>query len=173
MLFRHSFVILVLTFVIRSEATWFSCLSPARATSCHCSGWAVCSANGVLPSCWFGRLLRERGHRVTMITSVVFDDFVRATGLDFVGIGTHAEFDDILKNPDVWSGVRGPEIILRMAGDSTARQFDAIHAALPDVQSALLIAPGTAFGARLAREKLGIPLINVHLQPVCYVSLFE
>src|SRR5882757_290260 len=131
------------------------------------------SAGDVLPFVWLGRLLRERGHRVTIITAVVFDDFVRATGMDFVGIGTHAEFDDILKNPDVWTGVRGPEIILKMAGDSDAQQLDAICAALPNLENAVLIAPGTAFGARLAREKLGIPLINVNLQPVCYVSVFE
>ena len=131
------------------------------------------SAGDVLPFVWLGRLLRERGHRVTIITAVVFADFVQATGLNFVGIGTQEEFDDILKNPEVWSGVRGPEIIFKMAGDSTARQFEAIREALPDLRSALLIAPGTAFGARLAREKLGIPLISVNLQPVCYLSLTE
>jgi rhamnosyltransferase subunit B len=131
------------------------------------------SAGDVLPFIWLGRLLRERGHRVTMITAVVFDDFVRATGMDFVGIGTHAEFDDILKNPEVWSGVRGPELIFKLAGDSTIRQFEAIRDALPDTRNAVLIAPGTAFGARLARENLGIPLISVNLQPVCYLSLIE
>ncbi len=131
------------------------------------------SAGDVLPFVWLGRLLRERGHRVTIITAVVFADFVNATGLNFVGIGTQAEFDDILRNPDVWSAVRGPELILQLAGESTARQFEAIRGALPDPRNGLLIAPGTAFGARLAREKLGIPLISVNLQPVCYISMFE
>src|SRR5450631_3737971 len=131
------------------------------------------SAGDVFPFVWLGRLLRNRGHRVTIITAVVFDEFVHATGLNFVGIGTPAEFDDILKNPDVWSAVRGPELIFKLAGGSTARQFAAIRHALPDLRNVLLIAPGTAFGARLAREKLGIPLISVNLQPVCYISLVE
>ena len=43
------------------------------------------SAGDVLPFVWLGRLLRERGHRVTIITSAPFDDFVRATGMDFCG----------------------------------------------------------------------------------------
>ena len=131
------------------------------------------SAGDVLPFIWLGRLLRERGHRVTIISSAPFDDFVRATGLSFVGLGTEAEFDEIIKNPDVWSAVRGPELILELAGDLTRRQFEAIRAAVPDRRSALLIAPGTAFGARLAREKLGIPLISVNLQPICYISEYE
>ncbi len=131
------------------------------------------SAGDVLPFVWLGRLLRERGHRVTIITAVVFADFVRATGLNFVGVGTEQEFDAILRDPEVWSAVRGPEIILQLAGDSTARQFEAISAAMVDPSRTFLIAPGTAFGARLAREKLSLPLISVHLQPVCYISLFE
>src|SRR5262249_47930534 len=119
------------------------------------------SAGDVLPFVWLGRLLRERGHRVTIITSAPFDDFVRATGLNFIGLGTAAEFDEIITNPDVWSAVRGPELILQLAGDLTLRQFEAIRRALPEARNALLIAPGTAFGARLAREKLGLPLISV------------
>ena len=131
------------------------------------------SAGDVLPFIWLGRLLRERGHRVTIITAAPFSDFVRATGLSFVGLGTEAEFDEILKNPEVWSAVRGPELILQLAGESTARQFEAIRQVLSDSGNALVIAPGTAFGARLAREKLGLPLVSVHLQPVCYISSYE
>jgi rhamnosyltransferase subunit B len=37
----------------------------------------------------------------------------------------------------------------------------------------LMMAPLTAFGARMAREKHGIPLITVHLQPMVFVSAHE
>jgi rhamnosyltransferase subunit B len=36
-----------------------------------------------------------------------------------------------------------------------------------------LLAPVTAYGARLAREKSGIPLVSVHLQPAVIVSAYD
>ena len=131
------------------------------------------SAGDVLPFVWLGRVLRERGHRVTLITAVVFEDVVRATGLDFVGLGSEEGFDEVLRNPDVWHGWRGPEIIFRHLGESTQLLYDAIGRTVTPGRSTLLVAPGTAFGARLAREKLGLPLISVQLQPVCYLSMYE
>ncbi len=131
------------------------------------------SAGDVLPFVWLGRLLRERGHRVTILTAVVFDEIIGATGLNFVGLGTAAEFDALIANPDVWHGWRGPELIFRHVGDSTASTFAAIRAAVRPGTPTLLVAPGTSFAARLAREKLGLPLIGVHLQPACYLSVHE
>lgn len=131
------------------------------------------SAGDVLPFVWLGRLLRERGHHVTIITAVVFDEIVRATGLNFVGLGTPEEFDALIADPDVWHGWRGPELIFRHVGKSTASMFDAIRDAVRPGAATLLLAPGTSFAARLAREKLGLPLIGVHLQPACYLSTHE
>jgi rhamnosyltransferase subunit B len=37
----------------------------------------------------------------------------------------------------------------------------------------LMIAPLTAFGARMAREKHGIPLLTVHLQPLAFMSAHD
>lgn len=36
-----------------------------------------------------------------------------------------------------------------------------------------MIAPLTAFGARMAREKHGIPLVTVHLQPMVFMSAYD
>ncbi len=131
------------------------------------------SAGDVLPFVWLGRLLRERGHHVTIITAVVFDEIIRATGLNFVGLGTRDEFDALIADPNVWHGWRGPELIFRHVGKSTASTFAAIRDAVRPGAATLLLAPGTSFAARLAREKLGLPLIGVHLQPACYLSIHE
>lgn len=131
------------------------------------------SAGDVLPFVWLGRLLRARGHRVTILTAVVFDEIIAATGLNFVGLGTEAEFDALIANPDIWHGWRGPELIFRSVGESTASTFEAIRAEVRRDTATLLVAPGTSFAARLAREKLGLPLVGVHLQPACYLSVHE
>src|SRR5262249_23103027 len=37
----------------------------------------------------------------------------------------------------------------------------------------IVVAPGTAFGARIAQEKLGVPLVTFHLQPAILRSVYD
>lgn len=128
------------------------------------------SAGDVFPFIWIGRKLIARGHRVTMITACLFEEQARSAGLAFVPVGDAQEFERIIRDPRLWKAFGGSKFILEFAAASTEPYLAAIESAGP---ANLMMAPLTAFGARLAREKLGVPLITVHLQPMVFMSAHE
>ncbi len=132
------------------------------------------SAGDVLPFLWLGRMLKERGHRVTMIVSCVFEETAKSAGIEVSPLGQPEDFDRFISDPRVWQLYHGTKMVFEFAGESTATFFEPIHARHGTAdQFDLLLAPCTVFGARLAREKLGIPLVNVHLQPAVMISAHE
>ncbi len=132
------------------------------------------SAGDVFPFLWLGRLLKTRGHRVTMITACLFEEAVRAAGLEVIPLGTPADFDRLIGDPRIWKLYQGTKMVFEFAGESTETFLQPIEQRHGTTDAFdLLLAPCTAFGARLARESLGIPLINVHLQPAVMISAHE
>jgi rhamnosyltransferase subunit B len=128
------------------------------------------SAGDVFPFIWLGKLLKARGHRVTMVTTVIFAEAAEAAGIGFVGLGTEEEVEAIAKDRRIWKLGIGTKLVLDHAVAWSPRYLEAMeNLGLVD----LMMAPLTAFGARLAREKHGIPLITVHLQPMVFMSAYE
>ena len=132
------------------------------------------SAGDVFPFIWLGRQLRARGHRITLMSACVFERAVTDAGLGFVPLGKPEDFDQIITDPRVWRLGQGTRLVFEHAGKTAGehlRQIEKLVAAgkRPD----LMLAPCTVFGARLAREALGIPLVSVHLQPAVFVSAHE
>lgn len=128
------------------------------------------SAGDVFPFIWLAKLLKARGHRVTMITTCRFTEAAEAAGIDFVGLGTIEEVDAIGLDRRIWKLGVGSKVVLDYAVGWSERYLEAI-ARLGKVD--LAMAPLTAFGARMAREKFGIPLVTVHLQPMVFISAYE
>jgi rhamnosyltransferase subunit B len=128
------------------------------------------SAGDVFPFIWLGKLLKARGHRVTMVTTVIFAEAAEAAGIGFVGLGTEEEVEAIAKDRRIWKLGIGTKVVLDHAVAWSPRYLEAMEN-LGSVD--LMMAPLTAFGARLAREKHGIPLITVHLQPMVFMSAYE
>lgn len=128
------------------------------------------SAGDVFPFIWLGKLLMARGHRVTMISTVIFAEAAKAAGIGFVGLGTEEELKAIQNDKRIWKLGIGTKVVLDHAVAWSPRYLEAVEK-LGSID--LMMAPLTAFGARLAREKLGIPLITVHLQPMVFVSAYE
>lgn len=130
------------------------------------------SSGDVNPFLWIGRHLRERGHDVTVIANPYFARSIAAEGLRHVPFGTEQEYHDLTDNPEIWKVGRGTEVVLGYAGNVALRYFETIRSAA-DGDRPLLMAPAPGFGARLAREKLGLPLVTVNLQPSIYRSVYE
>ncbi len=126
------------------------------------------SSGDVNPFLWIGRQLRERGHEVSVVVNAMFGESVRALGLRHIPFGDEAEFHALLDHPDIWHPTRGQALVMRAMGDLVARHCEVLaHEADRDT---LVLAPATAFGAHVMREKIGFPLVTVHLQPCVILS---
>jgi rhamnosyltransferase subunit B len=130
------------------------------------------SAGDVHPFIALGSALRARGHRATILTNPFFRDSIEAQGLGFLPVGTIADVESAITDPNLWHPNKGFEVVAkRVIIPSTAEIFRIIekHADADTVVAASSI----AFGARLAQEKLGLPTASVHLQPTVIRSLVD
>lgn len=108
-----------------------------------------------------------------MITAGIFEDAARNAGLAFVGLGTREEFEAIQRDARIWKPYRATQLVFDFAGRNAARGRDAIREMVGRDRPALMIGSLLAFGARLAREQFGIPLVTVHLQPSVMISMHD
>lgn len=131
------------------------------------------SHGDVHPFVGVGRALAARGHSVTVLTSPYFEALIRRAGLDFVPMGTVEEFEASLNHPDLWHPTRAFYYVARTGIIPCLRPtYEAIRERY--VPGTTVVAAGTlALGARIAQEKLGVPLVSVHLQPVMFRSVHQ
>jgi UDP:flavonoid glycosyltransferase YjiC (YdhE family) len=134
--------------------------------------FAIGSGGDVHPSIGIGRALRARGHRVVFAANSHFEGAVRRAGLDFLSTGTEEEYLRTTQDPDLWRLGKGFRVLFRVMLDGMRRQYEII-AERYQRGPTLVIAPSSALGARIANEKLGAPLVNMHLQPLGLRSLNE
>ncbi|WP_395730899.1 glycosyltransferase [Prosthecobacter sp.] len=128
------------------------------------------SAGDVFPFIWLGRQLMARGHRVRMITACLFEEQARKAGIEFISLGERDEFEAMIRDPRIWKSGIGTKVVFEFAAKSVEPYLAAIESC---GKVDLMLAPVTAFAGRLAREKHGIPLITVHLQPAVFLSVHE
>lgn len=130
------------------------------------------SAGDVNPFIWMGRLLQARGHEVELITVPIFREVVERAGLAFLPLGEESEFEEILKHPDLWKPVKGTELVLELGARYLQPCYEAIAARIRPGHTTLA-SPFHLFAARLAREKFRVPLVTTHLQPACFLSVYD
>lgn len=131
------------------------------------------TAGSIYPFVWLGRLLLQRGHRVTLVTAGVYRETALSAGLDFAPV-ENDELEQMLGNPKMWRGDVGSLVSYRHAGRATAGYVKAVEKLIENGDTPdLMLAPMICFGARLLREKLKLPLVTVHLYPMMFVSAHE
>lgn len=126
------------------------------------------------PMVALGQALLERGHQVCFVSYPKFEPLARKLGLEFAGYGSSNKV-----NP----GSRDRRLVHALAGASwIARGFSRWHTRKRVIAETMrevyqlieqryvpgetvIVAHTNAFGARIAQEKLGVPLATVHLQP--------
>ncbi len=125
----------------------------------------VGSAGDNFPFIGLGVELARRGHRVTIITNDHFESLVQSCGLEFVPVGTDAEYRSIIANPDIWHPSKGFQTIMGLVGEQNRRIFDAVMQQRQARPHTLVIAHTLDFASRAIGEKLGLPVVSLHLQP--------
>ena len=120
------------------------------------------SAGDVHPFLAIGQTLQARGHVVEIITNPVFRPMVAAAGLAFHPVGTAAQYDDALSSPKLWHPVDGFGVFWRrMARHAMAPVYERIKDQAAQGPCVVLATP-LMLGARLAQEKLGVPLVTAY-----------
>ena len=122
------------------------------------------SAGDVHPMLGVGVALRGRGHAVTLITNPAFEARARQLGLDFLPVGTAEDYERGLREADLWHPLRGFQVIARRAILPAMRPMHEAIAAHDPATTTVFASP-LCFGARVAQERLGMPLVTHHLQP--------
>jgi len=131
------------------------------------------SGGDVFPFIGVGRCLKVRGHRVTVVSMDTFEGAIRRAGLHYESVGSKEDFDRFAKDSDLWKPVRGTYLVFKMAGAAVRPFYDKLKSLIQPGEPTVILAAGTAFGARLIREKLGVPLIVMHLQPAVFISAHD
>ena len=128
------------------------------------------TSGSIFPFIWFGRKLLERGHRVTMIASAVYQQTAESAGIVFFSPEPDV-LPLMLADPGLWQPGSFKKVSFTHAGSATAPCAAAIDRVVCELgQPDLMLAPMISFGARIAREKYGIRLITVHFYPAAMMS---
>ena len=129
------------------------------------------SAGDVYPMLALGRGLQARGYHPIILTNDHFEALVAEADLPFIALGGREEYQRTMENPDLWNPVRGLGVVAKNGMMPLLRPFYDIVRQF-DPQTTILAATVLLFGARIAHEKLGIPLVSIHLQPSLFRSVF-
>jgi rhamnosyltransferase subunit B len=130
------------------------------------------SAGDVHPVIGLALALQARGHQATILTNPHFQPLIEQCGLGFLPVGTVAEAQAAMADPDLWHARKGLKVVAQRAilpAMSEVYRLIEKHATTDTV----VASSGIAFGARLAQEKLGVPTATVHLQPGIIRSLVD
>jgi len=124
------------------------------------------SAGDVHPMLGIGLALQRRGHAVTLLTNGYFEGLIRRAGLEFVSIGHADDYLATVRHPDFFHKELPSLKLLadKMVGPAVRPLYTAI--AERYVPGETVVAGSSfAYGARIAQEKLGVPVATVHYQP--------
>lgn len=130
------------------------------------------SAGDVHPVIELAAALQQRGHRATIITNEFFGPQIQAAGIGFIPLGTIAEAEIIIADPRLYSATKSFDVIAERVIVPNIEPLYRIIESLrtPDT---IIAASGICLGARIAHDKLGIPLATVHMQPALIRSLVD
>ena len=133
----------------------------------------VGSAGDVYPHLGLDRALLERGHRVTLLTSGYFREAAEREGFEFVDLMPEEKFLRLAGNPLLWDPLRGAKAIFELYDIESIREAYQATVDHYEEGSTVAVTSAIGFAARIAQERIGIPLVTVDLQPMVLWSQHE
>jgi rhamnosyltransferase subunit B len=122
------------------------------------------SSGDVYPLLGLALELRRRGHEVTVATNDYYAPVAARLGIPFEPLGTAADFEACVRNSDLWHPRRGFRHVFESLRPSLRRQYE-IHVEAAARGPVVGVTQCFGMGALLAREKIGIPVVSLHVQP--------
>lgn len=123
------------------------------------------SMGDVLPFIALGITLRQRGHEVIVLSHSWDEQLIQGAGLAFQSVLAFETGQKALKHPDLFHPEKRLSILEQYL------YFPAIEPVFQFIQeqfewrNTVVIGPPWVYGARIAQEKLGVPLLTVLLSP--------
>jgi rhamnosyltransferase subunit B len=131
------------------------------------------STGDVHPNVGLALALRQRGHEVLLVAPSVFRSLVERAGFRFAALLSDDEYQAAIRDPNLWHPFRSFSVVARRLILPALRPVYQIIEKHWEPGRTVVAAPGFAFGARIAQEKLGVPLATVHLQPIMLRSAIQ
>jgi rhamnosyltransferase subunit B len=132
----------------------------------------VGSAGDVYPFVAVAQRLLARGHEVTLFGNGHFAPRVARAGIPFVETEPAELYAEMQKDADLWRPIRSFKTLFGhpAVAEAIRRQYRLIRERY--VAGETVVVAGTlAFGPRIARDHLGVPLVSLHLQPAVFKSV--
>jgi rhamnosyltransferase subunit B len=123
------------------------------------------------PYLGLGLRLRSRGHRVVVAANGYFEPLFRSHGLDFIPLKTSSDYEAFYRRSEHSQPAKALMASGRWCGIEPMREIYRIVEEQYQPGETVVAAPYYAFGARIARETLGVPLATVVLLPYDLRSL--
>jgi UDP:flavonoid glycosyltransferase YjiC (YdhE family) len=133
---------------------------------------SIGTAGDLLPFIALGKALRGRGHDVTVLGNGYFRDVAHREALGFVEVCSADEHVRRTRQRSGWDLRRSFREGGRNLLEDMPRVYEAVAAHYVPGET-VVAAAGMMFGARIAQEKLGVPLATVHLYPLCFRSVHD
>lgn len=131
------------------------------------------SAGDVHPFAGLGAEFRARGHRVTLLTSGVFRRLAEEEGFEYREVMSVAEYEAAAADARLWKPRQSYWAFFKDVMLPTMRSTYREVADAFTPGRTVVVAPGYAIGARIACERLGIPLATCHLAPLQFRSGYQ
>lgn len=128
------------------------------------------SSGDVHPLLGLALELRDRGHEIVFITNGHFEPLARKSGLAFEALGTAEEYHQAINDPDLWHPTKGTKKALEWSMARLMRPSYLLIQKHHVPGETMLLGATLSLGARVAHEKLGIPLVTTQLQPMAIYS---
>jgi rhamnosyltransferase subunit B len=134
----------------------------------------VGSAGDVYPYLRLGAELRKRGHQITLAANEIFSPLAETEGFHFATLGSRKDYEQVVANPALWDKRRGAlAFVKQIILPFMQRQYEVIEKCVGRGECDVVVAAGQAIGARIAQEKLEVPLATVHLSPYFFRSIYR
>lgn len=124
----------------------------------------VGSHGDVLPMVGLARALAARGVDVCLLANPVFAEAAQTAGVRLCPLGSPEDYHRVQNDPDIHHATRGLQAVSRVLAQHMESSYEAMVSLL-DRQPTILIGSTLAFPMRCIREKFGLPMVTIHLQP--------
>jgi len=127
---------------------------------------SVGTAGDILPLIRIGSRLRRRGHAVTLLSHAFFGAAAAEAGLAFAALDTADDYARFIEDGPLVNSPQGvPEFFRRHSFPRIPREYQLIEERCKPGDTLLITRHLFDVGARLAAEKLGVPLLWVFVAP--------